>query len=212
MKSDILPALRETQSIDKPKAFSRKDLLAVVVMPLVVVGLTAGAGSWIAASLQERAFRNNELFRARLSRVIAAESEARALRRDVEDAIRVIKAREEFMRGEVAKADDADVADLSSFYREELVNSSSVATIRRSVIDLKALADDTVGAGQMLSVTKLTASYAQQANQLEQCLKEKGEFSDICATKHAQIVDEIRSIVVAHGKRADAIIQAREAQ
>lgn len=186
MKSDILPALRETQSIDKPKAFSRKDLLAVVVMPLVVVGLTAGAGSWIAASLQERAFRNNELFRARLSRVIAAESEARALRRDVEDAIRVIKAREEFMRGEVAKADDADVADLSSFYREELVNSSSVATIRRSVIDLKALADDTVGAGQMLSVTKLTASYAQQANQLEQCLKEKGGFSDICATKHEQ--------------------------
>jgi hypothetical protein len=188
----------------------RRDTVAVIVMPIVVVALTVGAGSWLAVALQDRSFQKNEIFKVRLQRVVAAEGEASTLRREVAESLRLVKMREEFMRNELKKADANDRMALAAYYHKELQSSASIRAIKRSAIDLAALAEDTVGAGQAIRVQQATNAYAVRVDTFLECVRANDSLAKSCADDNVELNDLLRAVVIAHGRRADALIQAKE--
>ena len=82
---------------------SKKDKLSIIWMPLILVCITAIIGTVIGTWFQNKAFRQNETFRAKLDRVMHAQIEAVKIASDIDEARRQIRTNSEIAQGQYQK-------------------------------------------------------------------------------------------------------------
>lgn len=83
--------MKERTSNENGGQIKPSDWLKIVIMPIVLLILTAVFANVIGVRLQDRSFRKNEVFRARLAAIETARQEATNIQKDVERARRQIR-------------------------------------------------------------------------------------------------------------------------
>jgi hypothetical protein len=196
---------------DPAGVLTTKDKVAIIYMPLVIVILTAVLGTGIGVWLQNRSFQRNELFRAKLERIMSAQRDAVEIMREVDQARRQIRSDEHFIREQI------DLQE-SSKEREEAVKyysirnpmEASVATLKDSKVKLDALGAYTSTLSPRSPVPAAIESYSNKLNVFLGCLEENLDFERVCSNEHTELVGLLHQVVVAYAKMADGLIEKYE--
>jgi hypothetical protein len=122
---------------------SKKDRMAIVVMPLVIVALTAVTGTGLGVWFQNRSFKRNELFRVRLERLMWLHNEAVEILREVDTARRNVRTNEDVVATDLRKAKSSDErASIVEFYRAQELMKESLAQLKEARVRLDSLVVD----------------------------------------------------------------------
>jgi hypothetical protein len=191
-----------------------KERVQFVIMPLVVVILTAVSVNVVGTNLQEKSFKRNELFKAKLQRLTAAQDEARRIRNEANDAFRVIRSHEDDARAQLQHALPDEEASLRNDYHTQLTTSAAFQTLRRSKIDLDLLLQDIRGMSTPIGADSVPAAlartYSDQLTAFTNCVNENRSFQKSCADLHDEFTASLQQLVVHVGRRAETLIAAEE--
>lgn len=203
---------QEQQGVSKLEgALTPKDKIAIIIMPIVVVLLTALLGTGVGIWLQNRSFRKNELFKAKLERIMAGQKEAADILRAVEEARRQIRSNEDFIRKEIARqVDDIKKDEARRYYLDSNPMEPSIAILRESKLRLDALAVYSGSLGSNSPVPNAVQVYSRKLDGFLGCLKENSQFAKICSDEHPDLLESVRGIVAAHARMIDKLIQEYE--
>jgi hypothetical protein len=190
---------------------TKKDKLAIIVMPIVIVGLTAILGTGVGVWLQNRSFRNNEIFKAKLERIMAGQREAADILREVDEARRQIRSNEDFIKDEIGRQPNIiEQEKARRYYLENNPMEPSVAILRESKVRLDTLAAYTSSLSTNSPVPKAVQVYSQKLEDFLKCLKENVKFEKICSDEHPNLLESMRGVVVAHTRMTDELIKEYE--
>src|ERR1051325_4822219 len=194
--------------MSEKKSLTKKDRVAFIYMPIVVVVLTATLGTSIAMWLQDRSFRKNEVFRAKLDRIMAGQKEAAEILKDVDEARRQIRSNEDFISGVIERQVELEERDkIRRYYFERNPMESSVAILKEAKIRLDALEDYTNTLSQSTTLPLAIENYSSKQKAFLECLEENKDFSYSCSDKHPGLVEALRAVISAHSKMTDALIR-----
>lgn len=193
------------------EALSRKDILSIVVMPLVLVFLTALLGTMVGVWLQNRSFRNNEVFKARLERIMVSQREAAEILVVVHEARRQIRSNEDYIRQEFSKPrGKANPSDVIQFYRDNNPMRPSMAVLRESQLRLDALGDYAESLSPQSSVPSAIQAYTKRVDAYIGCLNDNSDFSARCTDDYPDLLDLLKKVVAAHAEMVDELIQEHQ--
>jgi hypothetical protein len=188
-----------------------KDKIAIIIMPIVVVLLTALLGTGVGIWLQNLSFRRNELFKAKLERIMAGQKEAADILRAVDEARRQIRSNEDFIQKEIARqVDDLKKDEARRYYVDNNPMEPSVAILRESKLRLDAMATYSGSLGPNSPVPNAVQAYSRKLEGFLGCLKENSRFERICSDEHSDLLESVRGIVVAHARMSDELIREYE--
>jgi predicted transcriptional regulator len=89
MREQII--MREQTSENENHMLTKKDKYKIIIMPIVIVLLTAFLGTFIGLYIQNRSFRKNELFKSKLASINEGKTDTVHLLQDVEAILRQIR-------------------------------------------------------------------------------------------------------------------------
>ncbi|HEY0405507.1 MAG TPA: hypothetical protein VGC89_07250 [Pyrinomonadaceae bacterium] len=192
-------------------SLSKKDRAAIIYMPIIVVLMTAVLGTGIGVWFQNRSFRRNELFKAKLDRIMAGQKEAVEILKDVDEARRQIRSNEDFIRGVIERqGDPEEKAKVIQYYSERDPMEASVAILKEAKIRLDALGDYSRTLSQHSAVPASVENYSDKQQAFLKCLAGNRNFSISCSDEHPDLVDALRAVVVSHTKMTDELINEYE--
>ena len=190
------------------EGLNKKDRLAVIYMPILMVLLTALLGTGIGVWFQDRSFRRNELFKAKLDRIMAAQKEVVDINTQVEGALRQIRANEDFIQAQIAQQRAFDGQQQArQFYAEQDNMTSSLTVLRETKIRLDALASYSKTLSTESGVGESIKVYSEELLPFIKCV-ENNDYSVNCSDKYPKIIESLRSIIIAHSKVADDLINS----
>ncbi len=204
----IKPENDLTISMIKSDEYTKKEWLTNVIMPIVIVVLTAILGTGVGVWLQNRSFKYNEVFKAKLDRIMANQKEATDILVEAEIAYRQIRRIESsFERG--------DQAQKNSYRIQGYRGSTDVNldTLKKSKIRLDALQDSTQTFSKNSSVSEEIKKYEAGLSSFIQCVNNNilNGFSKNCANEHDEkVLGSLKSVVIAYSKMADEFIKEYE--
>lgn len=191
------------------EGLNKKDRLAVIYMPILVVFLTALLGTGIGVWFQDRSFRRNELFRAKLDRIMAAQKEVVDINTQVEGALRQIRANEDFIQAQIAQQRTLDGQQQArQFYAEQDNMTSSLTVLRETKIRLDALASYSKTLSTESGVGESIKVYSGELLPFINCVENNHEYSVNCSDKYPKIIESLRGVIIAHAKVADDLINS----
>lgn len=195
---------REAAQIDKLEA-QKKTRLQVIYMPLVIFFLTAVVGSLLSFYLQNRSFRHNELFRARLDQIIRQRNDTVALLQDVEGAWRQARSNEYFIAQELESAKDPGAANAArKFYCSEFKKSTGVETLRKSYGRSLALIDQGSVFGAGNEVDKAFNEFNKQLKIFLECVN--NDECKQCTGESDTLLEPLKNAITAYGNIENRLI------
>lgn len=180
---------------------TKKDWLSIVVMPTAVVLLASG----VAIVLQDRSFRRNELFTAKLNQILDAQKTAVDLLRTVDEATRQVRADEAWIREQLRTAPELIRQDEDQ-YRSGEFFEASIDALKDSKVRLDGLVAISQGVDGGSAVHGAAEAYTQVLGRLLSCLHQNNDFR--CADQNSGVVPAMRGVVVAHTTAANDLIRA----
>ena len=188
---------------------NKKDRLAVIYMPILVVFLTAVLGTGIGVWFQNRSFRRNELFKAKLDRIMAAQKEVVDINSQVEGALRQIRANEDFIQAQIARQRTLDEQQQArQFYAEQNNMTSSLTVLKETKIRLDALASYSKTLSTEAGVGESIKVYSEELLPFVKCVENNHDYTINCSDKYPKIIESLRSVIIAHSKVADDLINS----
>jgi len=184
-------------------AMRLKDWLAIVVMPTLIAAMAA----ILAVVLQDRSFRGNQLFSLKLSQINAGHEAAVDVLRDVDRAIRQIRADEAWVRDQLSNPVTGLEHDIES-YRNGDYFAASVDALKDSKVRVDALLASSESTGVGTAVKVASDTYASRLGTLVTCLQSNRDFQ--CVEKNGDVLPALRAIVVAHTTAANQLIARSE--
>lgn len=193
--------------IDKLGELTSKDRIAIIYMPIVIVVLTALLGTGIGIWLQNRSFKRNELFRAKLERIMSAQKDAVEIMRGVDEARKQLGSDENFVREQIGLAPDSESrTKAKSFYSKRDQFAISMATLKESKAKLEALGTYTSTLSADSTASSAIESYSKELQGILECVEEDKDFEKNCSDEHPDLMKSLREIVIAYAKMADGLI------
>lgn len=193
------------------ESLAKKDRVAFIYMPIVIVLLTATLGTGIGMWLQNRSFRRNELFKAKLDRIMAGQKEAVEILKDVDEARRQIRSNEDFISGVIERQSTMEEkTKVREYYSERNPMESSVAILKEAKIRLDALGDYSKTLSQHSTVPGAIESYSNKQKAFLDCLEANEDFSISCSDKHPALIEALRAVIAAHTRMTDELIKEYE--
>jgi len=190
---------------------TRTDRLKIVYMPVILLLLTVSLGTVIGVWFQNRSFRHNELFRAKLDRVLAAQKEVVDIMGQVDLARKQIRSNEDFIRNEIRKRpNEAEAQEARQYYGENGQMGPSLVILKETLIRLEALADYSTTLGHDSGVTTSIEKYHDKVTTFIKCVENNTSFSVSCSDEHPDIMESLREVLKAHSKLADDLINSYE--
>ena len=180
-----------------------------VVVVLLTVALTAAIGLRLAQRLQDRSFRKNQVFSAKLTRIMDSQREAADILKNVDEARRLIRANEWLIRDELAKQPTQEAKNRAiTIYRESDEMDANVQMLRDSQVRLDALVSLSNSFSAGSAIRDASGEYSKELEALTTCLASNVEFR--CAKQHDSIVDKMQVVVAAHSIAIDQLIREYE--
>lgn len=189
-----------------PVKLSSKDWLAVVVMPVVVVLLTAVVGTGVAVWLQNRSFKRNELFRVRLERLMYLHTEGIQILREVDAARRQIRSNEDMVAQDV-RDNPSDAIAVVNFHRGQNLMRSSLTSLNDAKLRLDSLLVDSKQLSDNSDVAEAVRAYGVKHEQFVACIEGNEKFDRVCSDLHGDIVVVMQTVVSAHGRMIDRFVE-----
>lgn len=183
---------------------TRKERISIIYMPLVIVILTAILGTGIGIWLQNRSFKKNELFKAKLERIMSAQHEAVEETRAVDEARRQIRSNESFIRQELANVSPDRRADALRFYGEQM--SPSIAMLKESRLKMDVLGNYTATLSSSKGVPNAIGEFTEKLDDYLRCLEQNVDFGINCSDEHPGVVTSLHAVVAAYSEMADELI------
>jgi hypothetical protein len=194
-----------------PDKLTKRERLQFIYMPIAIVLLTAMIGTSIGVWFQNRSFRRNELFKARLDRIMSQQKEASDIRRAVDEARRQIRSNEDFIDEQIeSRTDAAGKAWARQYYRKRNPMASSVAILKESKIRLDALADSAKSFGENNPVSESVNKFSAKLEAYLECLDGNTDFRRNCSDENPDLVESLSAVIIAHSKLADGLIKEFE--
>jgi len=187
-----------TEVIVEKNRLSKKDLWSVVIMPVVVVVIASGMAIW----LQDRSFRRNQMFTAKLNQIVSGQDSAVQILREVDAATRQIRGTEKWIRDRQQKSSGGP--DEATFNADEFL-APSIEVLKDSKVRLDALVAVSQGVGGGKAIDEAAQQYSTRLAKLLQCLSNNIDFR--CAERNFAVVPAMRDVVVAHTTAANELIQ-----
>lgn len=191
---------------------TRKDVIQSIIVPLVVVLVTAVFGTWLAVHLQNRSFRRNELFKARLDQVVRQRQEAVTLLQEVEEAWRQVRADERLVAQSIRLAavqgKDEETLIRTHYCSPQSKKSAGVEALRRIYGRMLAMGELFDALGHDNPVKKSHSEFMGRLQAFLQCAQTEG--CPECAEKHAGIREPLRDLIGAYSKVENQLITSAE--
>ncbi len=186
---------------------TNKDRWQIIFMPLILLALTAFLGTVIGSCLQNRSFKHNELFRARLERIMTGQREATDILQDVDGATRQIRSNEDFIRDQIQRqVDPEEKRKAKEFYLEKNPMTPSLAILKESKIKLDALGDYTKTLGTNQNVEEAIKEFSTNFDDFINCVEANKDFSNSCSEKVKDLRKSLTKVVEAYSKMQDYLI------
>jgi hypothetical protein len=200
-----------TENDEAPKnvPLTKKERITNIYMPIAIVLLTASLGTGIGVWLQNRSFRRNEVFKAKLDRIKEGQKETAEILREVDEARRQIRANEDFIRREIEQQSDPIEKDkVRRYYLEKNPMGSSLVILKESKIRLDALGDYTKTLSPANTVPSSIENYSIKLGNFLECLEDNKDFGKSCSDEHPTLREALRAVVTAYTKIEDELIDA----
>lgn len=190
---------------------SGKERKLHIYIPILLILITAAITSWIGVIFQDRSFRKNELFKAKLDRIMSQQEEVIEIRRIVDEARRQIRSNEDFISEQIKKQPDlAGQTAAREYYLNKKPMASSVAVLKESKIRLDALAVSAKTFGGNNPVTESVNKFSTTLDTFLKCLENNKDFRNNCSDEHPDLVESVSNIIIAHNQLADELIKEFE--
>lgn len=170
---------------------TKKDVFSIIVMPVVVVVVASG----MAIYLQDRSFRRNQMFTAKLNQIVSGQEAAVQILREVDEATRQIRGTEKWIRAQPANS----VSDQEEYF------DASIEVLKDSKVHLDALVAVSQGVRGGKTIEEAAQRYSTRLAVFLQCLNANTKFR--CAEQHFAVVPAMRDVVVAHTTAANELIR-----
>lgn len=190
---------RARSDASRDSSMKLRDWLAIVIMPSLI-GVAAVV---LAVVLQDRSFRGNQLFSLKLSQINAGHEAAVDTLRDVDRAIRQIRADEAWVRDQLANPEAGLQHDIES-YRNGEYFAASIDALKDSKVRVDALVASSEATGAGNAVAAAAETYTAKLGAFVKCLQDNKQFQ--CAETNGEVIPALRSIVVAHTTAANQLI------
>ena len=185
--------------------------IKVVWMPILVVLLTAILGGMIGTWLQNRSFKKNALFQAKLNMLTSARQQALDIRQDVDEASRKIRSNEIFSKNLLAsleaKGDHDNLAYAQSVYCVPEYQAQYADILKEAGIRVESLRQDAKD-GTPSSVNSAIDDFLKALKPYATCLDEPGCRQ--CSEHSETVVVSINKIVAAHTKASEQLLADSE--
>jgi hypothetical protein len=177
-----------------------KDWLAIVIMPALI---TIGAGA-LAINMQNRSFRANQVFALKLNQINSGAQASVETLRDVDKAIREIRAEENWMRDQITNPTMGLKHDVAS-YRNGDYLAGTIDTLKDSKVRVDAIVASSEATGAGKTVASAADSYSKELARFIGCLQDNQDFR--CADSSTAVLSSLRAIVMAHTTAANNLIR-----
>jgi hypothetical protein len=179
-------------------------------MPLLIVLLTATLGTAIGFWFQNRAFTRNELFRARLERLMRLHTQTVDALQTVDQARRSIRSYENAIYDELASMPEARLDERRRYYAAQNVMDQSLTALKEAKIRLDALAVDVKGLSGDEGASKAIKAYAEESDRFVTCVQQNFAFTRdrTCSEDSPNLVPSLQAVVTAHGTMIDNFVKS----
>jgi hypothetical protein len=187
---------------------TRDEKTKVVVMPIFIVLLTALVGGLLTTYFQDRSFRKNAGFQARMNIIMSGRQEALKIREDVDEAVRQIRSNERQARQDLARFETEGnftaLQGARAYYCAPEYQGAFVAILRETRLRVESLREDT---GNGTPISPINASINQFVTKLGpyiQCLEQSG--CNRCSESNREVLAPLNSLVSAHMSAANRLV------
>ena len=187
---------------------TRRERVSIIYMPILIVVLTAIFGTGIGIWLQNRSFKKNELFKAKLGRIMSAQQDVVEILRTVDEARRQIRSNELFLKSELQNSDTPTEREAKlSYYNKQNPMSGSIAVLKESRLKINALGTYTSTLSTSSPVPGTIEKFTSELDQYLQCIDQNNEFEENCSDKHPGVVGSLQDVIASYSKMADELIK-----
>lgn len=187
-----------------------KDWIKIVVMPILIVILTAFLGIF----LQNRSFKRNTLFQAKLNQIISGRNEAVELLQDVDKVRRRIRAAEDYFQREIDRikiTKSEDLAKAMGRFCEEKMQfleegvEAPLQILRQVKIRTIAIEDFTKAFDNNNAINETILDFNNKLGDFIGCLQSNDCIA--CSDKHENIIPALRNLISAHTRMISELLE-----
>jgi hypothetical protein len=187
----------------------RDERVKTVWMPIIIVFLTAALGGFLGTWLQNRSFKKNALFQAKLGMLTSARQQALDIRQDVDEARRKIRKNENFSTNLLAtlssKGQVDNLAYAKSVYCVPAYQGQYVDILKEAGIRVEALREDvTDGSPINLAIDE----FLNKLKPYVACLDKPG--CNYCSEDGEGVLGSLSKVVTAHTNAAQRLLADSE--
>jgi len=187
---------------------TRDEKIKVVVMPVFIVLLTALVGGLLTTYFQDRSFRKNAGFEARMNIIMSGRQEALKIREDVEGAVRQIRSNESQARQDLARFETEGnftaLQGARAYYCAPEYQGAFVAILRESRLRVESLREDTAKGSRISPINISIDQYVAKLGPYIQCLEQIG--CNRCSESNREVLAPLNSLVSAHMSAANRLV------
>jgi hypothetical protein len=186
---------------------NRDEVIKIVWMPILIVILTALFGGLLGTWLQNRSFKKNALFQAKLNMLTSARQQALEIRQGVDEARRKIRANERFAKNLLSslktkgKAEDLSYAE--SVYCVPAYQGQYVDILKEAGIRVESLREDAAGRSPS-SINSAIDEFLKNLKPYVACLDKSGCRE--CGEDNENVVESLDKVVAAHTSASERLL------
>lgn len=199
-------AEREAVAVSRYWA-QRSERLKTVIMPTLIVLLSATLGTGLGLYLQNRSFRNNELFKARLEQIVRQRTEAVSLLQDVDDAWRQVRSDEDLAARQIEDAKirgQGEVDRVTAYYCSQGDKSNGLETLRKARSRSNALADQTKTFGENNPTAKAFKQFEVRLQSILECAENRD--CRRCAVHDSDLLQPLKDVITSYGALESSLL------
>jgi hypothetical protein len=204
-------ALATEQRRNKER-FARKELVLSVAMPLVDVIIAGAIGTFVAIRLQDRSFRKNEVFKARVEQIVRQRNDAVSLLQEVDEAWRQVRLDEEFVGQRLEDATrkgEQETTRAKAYYCENAENrSAGYETLRRTYGRALALDQLSRAFGEDNQANKSIRAFTVKLQAFLSCAENRECLR--CAEEHSDVRQALEDLISGYSKLENTLVDAAE--
>jgi hypothetical protein len=188
---------------------STKEFIKIVLMPITIVLLTGILGTFLGLWLQNRSFRRNEIFRAKLDTITEGKKEAVKLLQDTEEVLRQVRGTQKVIKEKLTQLqfNTSELDTAKTQFCATSVLSPYMATLKKIKLRTAFVRDYTTE-GNNITVNQKIIEFESKLDEYIRC----GE-SDTCqiCNDHADLVmDSLREVVASHTQMTNDLLREQE--
>lgn len=191
---------------------TRDEKIKAVVMPILIVLLTALAGGVLTTYFQDRSFRKNAGFQARMNLIMSGRQEALRIREDVEGAVRQIRSNENQARQDLARFETEGnftaLEGARAYYCAPDYQGAFVAILRESRLRVESLREDTARGIPVSPINTSIDQYVAKLGPYIQCLEQTG--CNRCSESNREVLTPLNNLVSAHISAANRLVAGEQ--